>query len=185
VAVATIMVLAADAATAQNPHEHRGFWIGLGAGGGVNLSDGLDGASLGGGGGYLRLGGTTSQRVSLGFEGIGWGRDHSGSTLARGNGSFVALFYPSQKGGGFFKGGIGVSTIARSIVSGNTTNETSENGFGMTLGAGWDARLGNNIYFTPNLDLLLQWFEAKTDPVLGSIPGHNAIFLFTLGLTWH
>ena len=189
VLIATLFLfLTAGATAAQEEtgaHPHRGFWIGFGFGGGVNLSEGLDGQQLGGGGGYLRLGGTPSQKVLLGYEAIGWVRELNGATLGRGNGSFVVQFYPSERGGVFFKGGVGYATIARATISGNTTTATSENGFGLTLGAGWDVRLGSNIYLVPDVDLLFQWFESKNDPVLGQIPGNNTILLFTLGLTWH
>lgn len=165
-------------------HEHRGFWIGFGVGGGVNLSDGLDGERLSGGSGYLRLGGTPSQRVLLGFEGNFWGRDRNGAGIARGNGSFVAMFYPSDQGA-FVKGGLGWATISRASTDGNTTTTTAEGGFGLTVGAGWDVRLGRNLYLTPNVDALFQWFKSKDDPVLGRIPGTNTLLLFGLGLTWH
>ena len=182
------LTLAAGVAAAQGSsgaHEHKGFWIGFGLGGGVNLSEGLDGDRLGGGSGYLRLGGTPSQRVLLGFEGNFWGRDQDGAGIARGNGTFAAMFYPSAQGGAFLKGGIGWSNISRATTSGNSTTTTTESGFGLTLGAGWDVRLGRNIYLTPNIDALFQWFDSKDDPVLGEIPGTNTIMMFTLGLTWH
>ena len=179
--------LIATCATAQESggHRHRGFWIGFGLGGGVNMSDGLDGEHLGGGAGYLRLGGTPSQKVLLGFDGLGWGRGDGGTGIARGNGSFVVMFYPSIKGGAYLKGGIGVSSISRATTAGNSTTTTTESGFGLTLGTGWDVKLGSNIYLVPGADLMLQWFEAKDDPVLGHIPGTNSIVTFTLGLTWH
>ncbi|PYO95988.1 MAG: hypothetical protein DMD62_00135 [Gemmatimonadetes bacterium] len=180
--------LVAGTVAAQAPadiHEHRGFWIGFGLGGGVNLSEGLDGERLGGGAGYLRLGGTVSQRVLLGFDGIFWGRDENGNSIARGNSSFAMLFYPSGRGGGFLKGGLGWSNIARVTTSGNSTTTTTKSGFGLTLGTGWDVRLGHNLYLTPNLDFLFQAFSSEVDPVLGEIPGTNTILLFTLGLTWH
>jgi hypothetical protein len=175
----------AAAQAREGTHEHRGFWIAFGVGGGKNLSEGLDGRSLGGGAGYLRLGGTVSQRVLLGFDGIGWGRDQSGNTMARGNGSFAVLFYPSERGGAFLKGGVGGASISRTTTSGNTVTTTSKGGVGLTLGAGWDVRLGRNIYLTPNVDFLYQKFESENDPVLGRIPGTNTLLLFTLGLTWH
>lgn len=180
--------LVAGAAAAQAPaniHEHRGFWIGFGLGGGTNLSQGLDGDRLGGGAGYLRLGGSVSQRVLLGFDGVFWGRDQGGNTIARGNGSFAMLFYPSERGGGFVKGGLGWASISRSTISGSTTTTTTKGGFGLTVGAGWDVRLGRNLYLTPNLDFLFQAFESEVDPVLGEIPGTNTMLLFTLGLIWH
>lgn len=176
---------AARAQAAQGGHEHRGFWIGFGFGGGINLSEGLDGQRLGGGGGYVRLGGTPSQKVLLGFEAIAWVRDHEGVTLDRSNGTFVMQFYPSERGGGFLKGGVGLATISRAAMSGNTTTTASRDGVGLTGGAGWDVRLGRNLYLTPNVDFLFQWFESEQDPVLGTIPGTNTILLFTLGLTWH
>jgi len=179
------VVRSAAAQASGTGHEHRGFWIGFGVGGGVNLSEGMDGERLGGGSGYFRLGGTVSQHVLLGFEGIGWGRDDNGAAIARGNGSFAMLFYPSVKGGAFLKGGIGVSSISRATTSGNSTTTTTKSGFGFGLGAGWDVRLGHNLYLTPNLDFLFQAFESETDPVLGDIPGTNTILMFTLGLTWH
>ena len=180
-----IALTLATGVSAAQAHEHRGFWIGFGLGGGVNMNDGLDGESLSGGGGYLRLGGTTSQRVLLGFEGNFWGRDHDGATIARGNGTFTTMFYPSAQGGGFLKGGIGWASISRATTIGNSTTTTDEGGFGLTLGAGLDVKIGRNIYLTPNADVLFQWFEAKDDPVLGQIPGNNTILMITMGLTWH
>ena len=179
--------LIATCATAQNSggHRHRGFWIGFGFGGGVNMTEGLDGEHLGGGAGYLRLGGTPSQKVLLGFDGLDWFHGSGNSGIARGNGTFVVMFYPSVKGGGLLNGGIGFSSISRATTSGNSVTTTTETGFGLTLGTGWDVKIGGNIYLVPGADLLLQWFEAKDDPVLGQIPGTNSIVTFTLGLTWH
>lgn len=183
--MALILAPALSAAQGSPAHEHRGFWIGFGLGGGVNYSDGLDGERLNGGSGYLRMGGTPSQRVLLGFEGHFWGRDQDGATIARGNGTFAMMFYPSAQGGGFLKGGIGWASISHERTSGNSTTTTTEGGIGLTVGAGWDVQLGRNLYLTPNVDALFQWFDAKTDPVLGTIPGNNTLLLFTLGLTWH
>src|SRR4051812_44784687 len=124
----TLGIVAGSAAAQARAkiQEHRGFWIGFGVGGGTNLSEGLDGKRLGGGAGYLRLGGTVSQRVLLGFDGVFWGRDQSGNTIARGNGSFAMLFYPSARGGGFLKGGLGWANISRETTSGNTTSTTTK-----------------------------------------------------------
>ena len=95
---AALSVTLAARVAAQDGHQHRGFWIGSGLGGGVSLDYLLDGESFGGGGGYLRLGGTPSQKVLLGLEGMAWGRDLGGSLLGHGRASFVVLFYPSRHG---------------------------------------------------------------------------------------
>ena len=185
--IAAALLFAAGSASAQGTRvqEHRGFWIGFGVGGGINTNEGLDGEKLNGGAGYLRLGGTVSQKVMLGFDGVFWGRDQDNTGIARGNGTFSMLFYPSRNGGGFLKSGIGWANVSRVTTSGNTTTSTTKAGFGLTLGAGWDVRLGSNLYLTPNLDFLLQAFESENDPVLGHIPGSNSLLTFTLGLTWH
>ena len=58
-------------------------------------------------------------------------------------------------------------------------------GFGTGLGAGYEVKIGRNLYLVPAADFLLQLFKKETDPVLGRIPGSNTLLLFNLGLTWH
>jgi hypothetical protein len=168
----------ATAAHGQDMHEHDGFWIGFGLGGGWNVSDGLDGESLPGTGGYFRLGGTPSQKVLLGFEGSGWARARFDEVLTRGNGMFIVMLYPSENGGFFLKGGVGGASVTRIRTFGTVTVES---GFGASAGIGFDVRLGNNIYLTPNFDWLFQAFDAG----LAGGSNTNSIVLFTLGLTWH
>ena len=55
----------------------------------------------------------------------------------------------------------------------------SEAGFGTTFGIGWDIRLGNNIYLTPNLDWMFQSIE-----ILDVTQNANLLVL-TVGLIWH
>jgi hypothetical protein len=168
-------------ARAQESHDHRGFWIGFGLGGGWNVSEGLDDRRLAGGAGYVRLGGTPSQRVLLGFEGIGWTRVRTDETLTRGNATFTVMFYPSESGGFFLKGGVGGGSVVRVDLLRPGRLVSTESGFGSTMGLGGDIRLGGNIYLTPNVDWLFQWFDPD-DP---AVPKTNSILLFTLGLTWH
>ncbi len=183
--LAVLGISAAGPARGQGRQEHRGFWFGFGLGGGVNLSQGLDGARLGGGGGYIRLGGTVQQKVLLGGEVIGWTRNRNGDELDRGNVTFTAIYYPNETGGPFLKGGVGFATVGQSRTSGNTTSTTTKEGFGATIGVGLDLRIGRNLYLVPAVDWLFQAFSSETDPVLGKIPGTNTLLLFTLGLTWH
>jgi hypothetical protein len=176
--IVTLFLAAVPANAQANGNPHRGFWIGFGLGGGVNVSTAIDGEELAGGTGYLRLGGTPHQQWLLGFEAIGWGRGRDGTTLARGNASFVTMFYPSKQGGLFVKGAVGGSSLS---WSGSTTITTTEYGFGTTLGLGYDVRLGRNIYLTPAADWLFQAFDSE-DPAL---PGTNNILMVTLGILWH
>jgi hypothetical protein len=179
------LALLAAPAPGQGGHSHRGFWIAFGLGGGANVTEGLDQARLGGGAGFFRIGGTPSQRWLVGFEGLGWGRGRGDDVVSRGNGTFTVMFFPSEDGGGFLKGGAGGASLSLVRVEGNTTSTTTYSGFGLTLGAGYDLRLGRNLYLTPNVDWLLQVFDPETDPILGPIPDTNSILTLTIGLTWH
>ncbi len=170
--------LAVSPVAAQSPgsagaaRAHSGFWLSGGLGGG------WDDHGNGGGGGYIRLGGTLSQHVVIGGEGIGWGRDVNGGTLSRGNALFDVLLYPSATSGGFLKAGLGFANrnFSRDISNGTVTTDRS--GAGAILGAGWDIRLGSgNLYLTPNFDVLFQGFD--------SLSTVDAVYLFTLGIGFH
>jgi len=177
VGMLAITFAATAPATAQTPREHRGFWISAGLGGGWNLSRnvGVDSSSSGGGAAYLRLGGTVSDKVLLGGEVIGWGRSTNGADLARGNVNFTAMFYPSVQTGVYLKGGLGGSSLARTVTNGNTTTTVHDEGFGVTVGLGWDVRLARNFFLTPGIDFLYQR-ASNVD---------NTILLMTVGATWY
>lgn len=168
---------AAGPVSAQSPREHRGFWISFGLGGGWNLSRnvGLDSSSTGGVASYLRLGGTLSDKVLLGGEVIGWGRSVDGADLTRGNVNVTAMFYPSVQTGVYLKGGLGGASLASTVSEGNTTTTVHDEGFGATIGLGWDVRLARNFFLTPGIDFLYQR-ASDTD---------NTILLMTVGATWH
>lgn len=180
-----LVVLGAASLSAQDAPKRKGFWLGFGLGPGVNLSKGLDDKSLWGGNGYIRLGGTPKSNLLLGGELIGWTVAYKDVTLSRGNVHFVTMWYPNVKSGFYLKGGIGGASIARRKESGSSETTTTKGGFGMGLGTGYEIKIGRNLYLVPAADLLLQFFEKETDPVLGDIPGTNTLLLFNLGLTWH
>jgi hypothetical protein len=170
---------------AQQAHQRKGFWIGFGLGPAENLSKGLDGQRLWGGGGYVRLGGTTRPNLLLGGEAMGWTVDYRGATLSRTNVHFVALLYPAVRHGFYLKGGLGGAELTRRTTSGNTVTTTSKEGFGTGLGLGYEIPIGRNLYLVPATDVAFQFFSRENDPNLGQIPGSNTIVFFTLGLTWH
>jgi hypothetical protein len=174
--LALVFALASPLSAQEQP-KHRGFWISFGVGGGWNLSRnvGAEGRSAGGGAGFIRMGGTPSERLLLGGEIIGWGRSEDGASLGRGNATFTAMFYPSVEAGVYLKGGIGGSSIASTVSSGNTTTTVHDGGFGATIGVGWDIRLARNFYLTPGVDFLYQRVSDFD----------NTMLLITVGATWH
>jgi len=181
VAVATSLATTLLLSTISAQHIHRGFWIGLAPGGaGVVHKEGFAYPL------YLRLGGTVHQRLLVGVEWYGVLLDAEPSSAAA-NLTAVALLYPSRAGGFFTKVGVG---------SGRATSRCPDQhqdvaaGFGVTLGAGMDARIGRNVYLTPNLDVVWQGAARILCPVpgvpgAGTVLGYSPGLFFTVGMTWH
>lgn len=145
----------------------QGFWISFGFGGGWDLD-----REEAGGAGYIRLGGTVDQRLLVGGEVLGVFREESGADVSVGNVTFSVLYYPS--GGFFVKGGLGFASREVSVSQGDVTVSTSSEGFGLTLGGGYDIRLARNFFLTPGVDVMLQTIEDG-----------NVALALTLGATWH
>ncbi len=174
VAVVAALLVTASAAEAQRESLHDGFWIGFGVGGGWFTQEGAADEAVGGGAGYIRLGGTVSERVLLGGEGNAWTQVEGNTTHSRSNATFTVYFYPARRGF-FAKGGLGLASVSLETESGNTTTTTTDTGVGTTLGIGFDIRVARNFFITPNLDLLFQ----RINEVEG------AAFLMSIGVTWH
>lgn len=180
VLLAGLALLAAAPAAAQDDdagaHVPRsGFWLGGGIGGGV------DDEGNGGGGAYLRMGGTLGPRLLLGGDAVGFSRDvespgSDDAEMNRTNVTASLLFYPSERGGLFVKGGLGFAYAEFSEDLGDATVTFEDTGLGLTLGAGYDAQLGDgNLFLTPNLDVLLQGID-------GGDVLDESFFLLTLGI---
>lgn len=159
-ALALYLVLFATPAFGQRPPDtHRGIWFSGGGGGGWFEGDR-------GGAVYLRVGGTPHQKVLFGAEVLSWIQGQRSQV----NVTATALWYPAYVQTGmpgsdwFMKGGFGVAT-----------DDDGKTGVGLTFGTGYDFRLGDNFYVTPNLDLLVQFYEEAT--LTGVV--------FTLGLGFH
>ena len=148
-------------------HKHSGFWLSGGLGGGWEDADLSFGNRGRGAAAYIRLGGTVNPRVLFGAEILGWGTGDDVDDIARANVTASALVYPSLGGGLFFKGGFGVAGFER--------HGFDAEGIATTFGTGFDFRVGRNLYVTPNIDYMVQFFD---DSTVGSL-------LFTVGLTIH
>ena len=178
--IALLVLFVGTAGQAQSRQRHEGFWIGFGIGGGVNASANDD--RRGGGALSVRLGGTLSQRFLLGGELSVWGRQEdtilgdNSLTVTRSNATFTVMFFPSEAGGFYVKGGLGGANVEVEASG----EKVTEKGVGTTLGLGYDIRLGRNLYLTPNIDWLIQTFENNVGETTS-----NSLFLVTIGLTWH
>ncbi len=177
---ACCLVILSGLTAAQDRRAHEGFWIGLGLGVGMNLTEAPDDDPLIGGSGYFRLGGTLNQRFLLGGEAFGWAREQHDAVITHGNVMFIAMFLPRDDSGFFLKGGVGIAGATRATVEGSTSEIRAEGGLGTTAGLGFDVRLGGRLSFTPSINWLFLLLDTENGPVHA-----NSTFVFTLGLTWH
>lgn len=168
-ALSLLIALAVPADAQSNPQTREGFWISFGFGYGSlsceNCDERESGTSV-----YLRMGGTMSQRLLIGGEANFWSKSVDNATLSVGNIGPVLYFYPSPMGGLFLKGGIGMAQIELQLGALDGT----DTGVGVTLGVGYDARVGRGFALTPYFDLLSSNFDG------GSL---NTV-AFGLGFTW-
>lgn len=197
-ALLTLAMLAAglmpQAAAAQHPYR-SGFWLEDGVGTGtirIGCSSCAEPRAVYGQSSYLRLGGSLSERVLLGFEVFALLDEHFGlaeadSSLTVENVSVgpVVLWYPWQSGM-FFKGGFGLAhgevTVAQ--IDGPPTILASGTGSAVTFGAGFDVPIlkwfsltaNFGIYFTALGDVNIQ--GTYMDDVITSM--YNANFAVTL-----
>lgn len=177
-ALLLIATVSSTAAAQGNPQTREGFWIGFGLGyGSLGCDDDEEcDERASGTSGYLRMGGTLSQRLLIGGEVNAWTKSEDGASLTVSNFGPVLLFYPNPAGGLFLKGGLGLSTI--SIELGNF--EVEENGIGLTIGVGYDARVGRNFSLTPFFDIVTASYDGNATEPGGTLNR----FAFGLGFTW-
>ena len=173
-ALALITSMSLPAAAQGNAQTRQGFFISFGFGAaslGCDDCEDEDGEErLNGVNFQLRAGGTLSQRLLIGGEVNGFTKSENDATLTVTHIGPVLQFYPSAQGGFFLKGGLGLATIELDVGAFSVEQE----GFGLTLGLGYDARVGRNFALTPYFDILSSNYDG------GSL---NQV-AFGLAFTW-
>lgn len=139
-----LFATAEQASSAARPHTRGGLWFsgGLGVGslgcedcGEREVSLALD----------LAIGATVNDRLYLGAGTSGWSKEEDGLTLTVATLEARVRFYPRAASGFFLTGGIGLGVIQASFDD----LDENESGVGLTLGLGWDIRVGRNVSLTP------------------------------------
>ena len=174
-----LLALVVSPSEAQEEHRREGFWVSVGFGAGVTTADVATNESRWGGAGYLRAGGVPDGHVVLGTELIGWVTAQNDVYTSRGVVTLFVQYYPDKNGGLFFKGGLGRAGIAVTTNLNPGKFVTSTDGFGMTLGSGYELRLSRVASFTVNVDWALQTLDDSAGGTESS-----SLFLFTIGLTF-
>lgn len=167
-------------ADAQRPNTRDGFWIGFGLGAGwLGFNGDVDSDSREiGGSGYLRMGGSLSQKVLIGGEITGWGKEVDGENVSVGFLGAVILFYPKSTGSFYLKGGLGVLGYDEGPFGGA--------GFSITLGLGNEFRVGNNFSIVLFANAVgSTGVEVKVDGVGTGVNIDPSILQMGVGVGWH
>lgn len=136
---------AAQGGGTASPHVRDGLWFNAGLGiGSLGCEDcgdretslGLD----------LAVGGTVTPRLLVGGGISGWSKEENGFTLTVATLEARLRFYPNVESGLFLIGGLGLGSIRAEF---NGVGDETESGAGLTIGAGWDIRVGRNVSITP------------------------------------
>src|SRR5437762_14180085 len=128
-----LALMGAPVAQAQHPQTRQGFWVGFGFGYGslkLSCSGCLNVPSEGGISGFLKMGGTVSDKLLLGGETNGFTKDISGTRVTAGYLSFTAYYYPAPANGPLLRGGWGFASYEEQ-------GESGAGGVGLTFGAGY------------------------------------------------
>ncbi len=177
--VSIVIACSAGVAAAQRAQTREGFWIGFGFGYGSAHATctGCASASEGGATGFLKLGGTLSPKVLLGGAVNAFSKSSGGATETLGNVTGSIFYYPAPASGFFVTGGLGFSEYD---LSGGGVS-ISSTGWGFTVGAGYDIRVGRMISLTPVADFA---YGGGLSPG-GATGWKQSVVDFGLGITFH
>lgn len=179
---ATIVALSVTGAEAQVQRE--GQWFAVGLGGGVDqISCGVcQGDPKPGITGFVRFGGTISDRLLLGAEFDGWTRSDESIRQYMGTLNAIAILYAGPEARFHLKGGVGAMGFRASEDGDALTALT----FGITGGAGYDFPIRENLSLTPFASLTLAPFaDLKFNGELAQDGATLGLLQAGLGLTWH
>lgn len=167
IALCLLVALSGSGLVAQRPmRPHRaGLWGELGFGAGhvrVSCAECTSVTTADGPTSYLRIGGTVSDHVVIGFEvfsqldrAFHFSLSTSESTAETASAAMIILWYPGRTGL-FFKGGVGAAGGQYTIPRTATQVDTSSGaGMGLTFGAGWDWSVSRKFALTANLSTFI------------------------------
>ena len=181
----SLLLLVPSLAAAQGKLQTRqGFGIsfGLGSGSAGVSCDGCGSDRDNGSSGYLRIGGLMRPNLFVAGESNGWFHSEAGTDVMVSFVSAVAQWYPSVAKGWYAKGGLGMSMYSAS----DGTNDMTSTGGAITLGGGYDWRLGTNFSLTPFVNYL--YGTSAEVKLNGTGTGSNwspNVFQAGIGFTWH
>jgi hypothetical protein len=148
---ALIFSLPGVAAAGKWPQTRQGWTLGLGVGGGSAAPEGEE--RKGGAAASFRVGYVFTPQLGAGLESNAWSADVDGDTWTFSVSAAALTFYPAPEQGFFLRGGVGVGSVTVDLGSsffGST--HVSEQGFGVTGGAGYEWRVARTVALAPQVD---------------------------------
>lgn len=152
-ALVTTVFAASSAVAGTYPHNHNGWSIGLGIGGGsAGLS--VDGAPdidrEGGMTGNFRVGYPLNEQLSLALESNAWTKSENGDNVTFSATTIGVAFFPSE--GFVMRGGLGFGNSRFSSDIGGGTITYTETGFGVNAALGYEFRVARTFALGPQAD---------------------------------
>ena len=139
-----LFAAAEQGSSAARPHTREGFWFSGGLGVGSLGCEDCDEREISLGA-DLAIGATVNSHLLIGGGLSGWSKEEDGLTLTVATLEARVRVYPRATSGFFLVGGIGLGTVQASYDD----FDENESGLGLTLGLGWDIRVGRNVSLTP------------------------------------
>ena len=131
--------------SAARPQSRDGFWFSGGLGVGSLGCEDCDEREISGAA-DISLGGTLGDRLLLGVGLAAWSKEEDGATLTASTLEARVRFYPIAEKGFYLTGGLGLGSLRAEFEG---FGDDTQNGVGLTLGLGWDIRVGRNVSITP------------------------------------
>lgn len=141
----TAITLAEQSGSGGRPQTRGGLWFsaGLGVGSlGCEDCDERETSAMV----DLAVGGTIGERLLIGGAITGWSKEEDGFTLTVTSVEGRVRFYPITEKGFYLTGGLGLGAIRAELED---FGDETETGLGLTIGVGWDFRVGSNVSITP------------------------------------
>ncbi|MDX1396260.1 MAG: hypothetical protein R3195_17905 [Gemmatimonadota bacterium] len=184
-ALATFATLAPAGLSGQTePGPREGQWLAVGLGGGIDqIACAIcAGTPKSGVAGFVRFGGTMSDRVLLGGEMDLWTRSEDDIRQYLGGLSAIGLLYAGPEARFHVKGGLGVMGF-RATEDGDALTSLA---FGINAGIGYDFAVKDDLSITPFASLSLAPFaDLKFNGELAQGGATLGLLKGGLSLTWH
>jgi opacity protein-like surface antigen len=141
------LVFSSTALSAQQRPHRGGFWVtaGLGYGSADSWCNECERSPrVGGTSAFFKAGGTVRPQLRAGASVDAWSHLGTGAKETIVNVTASLSYYPRARSGLFLEGGMGLSNYRV-----NATPGIDGTGLGITLGGGYDHRLGSALWLTP------------------------------------